>query len=142
MNRDELIKLIIYQRERMEAMEVGRKESDRRISELTDKISALTEQLRKSNDAMSAMTVHMSELMWHSRQKRKSLRNYRGELTTRRNPCRTTLTWRKGQGTRQMDRMRFKENVAFIAWARPTERWTRTTTYTQSWNASRNSLPR
>ena len=49
MTRDELIKFIIYQRERMEESDAARKESDRRISELTDKISELTELLRKSN---------------------------------------------------------------------------------------------
>ena len=61
MNRDELIKLAIYQRERMEEMEAARKESDRRISELTDKISELTEQLRKNNESMTAMVVQLSE---------------------------------------------------------------------------------
>ena len=50
MNRDELIKLAIYQRERVEEMESARKESDRQNAELTDKLSALTEQLRKNND--------------------------------------------------------------------------------------------
>ena len=55
MNRDELIKLAIYQRERMDEMESARKESDRKNAELTDKLSALTEQLRKNNEAMSAM---------------------------------------------------------------------------------------
>ena len=63
MNRDELIKLIIYQRERMEESDAARKESDRRISELTDKISELTELLRKSNETTSSMAVQMSELL-------------------------------------------------------------------------------
>ena len=63
MTRDELIKLAIYQRERMEELEAARKESDRRISELTDKISELTELLRKSNESTSAMSVQMSELL-------------------------------------------------------------------------------
>lgn len=67
MNRDELIKLIIYLRERLEdadaARKAARKESDRRISGLTDKISELTEQLRKSNETTSAMAIQMSELL-------------------------------------------------------------------------------
>ena len=46
MNRDELIKLAIYQRERMDEMESARKESD-----------------RKNNEAMSAMAAQISELM-------------------------------------------------------------------------------
>ena len=63
MNRDELIKLIIYLRERLEDADAARKESDRRISGLTEKISELTEQLRKSNETTSAMAVQMSELL-------------------------------------------------------------------------------
>lgn len=69
MNRDELIKLIIYQRERMEEADFARKESDRRISELTGKISELTELLRKSNGTASAMVVQVSELMRQLREK-------------------------------------------------------------------------
>ncbi len=63
MNRDELIKLAIYQRERLEEMEAARKESDRKKAELTDRISELTEQLRKSNEAVFTMTEQISELM-------------------------------------------------------------------------------
>lgn len=63
MNRDELIKLIIYLRVRLEDADAARKESDRRISGLTEKISELTEQLRKSNETTSAMAVQMSELL-------------------------------------------------------------------------------
>lgn len=69
MNRDELIKLIIYLRERLEDADAARKESDRRISGLTDKISELTEQLRKSNETTSAMAVQMSELLGQLREK-------------------------------------------------------------------------
>ena len=67
MDRDELIKLAICQRERLEESDTARKESDRRISELTDRISELSEQLRKSNESMSAMAVQMSELIKLSR---------------------------------------------------------------------------
>lgn len=63
MNRDELIKLIIYLRGRLEDADAARKESDRRISGLTEKISELTEQLRKSNETTSTMAVQMSELL-------------------------------------------------------------------------------
>lgn len=72
MNRDELIKLIIYLQERLEEADFARKkereESSGRISglteqvsALTDKMSELTEQLRKNNEAMSAMAVQMAE---------------------------------------------------------------------------------
>lgn len=69
MNRDELIKLIFYLRERLEEADFARKESDRRISELTDKVSELTEQLRKGNDTATAMAVQMSELLKQLREK-------------------------------------------------------------------------
>lgn len=72
MNRDELIKLIIYLQERLEEADFTRnkerEESSGRISgltsqvsALTDKITELTEQLRKNNEAMSAMAVQMAE---------------------------------------------------------------------------------
>ena len=62
MNRDELIKLIEYLRERLEETEACRKENDRRISELTDRISGLTEMLRQSNEHASVMAAQLSEL--------------------------------------------------------------------------------
>ena len=54
MNKDGLIRLAICLRERLEEAETARKENDRRISELTDRIFRLTELLRKSNESMSA----------------------------------------------------------------------------------------
>lgn len=76
MDKDELIKLTIYQRERMEEMEVARKETDRKNAELTDSLSALTEQLHKINETMAAMASQISELM--------------GQLKTAREGCETT----------------------------------------------------
>ena len=80
MNRDELIKLAIYQRERLEESDAARKkereESAGRISaltaqvsELTDRLSELTEQLRKNNKSMSAMTEQVFGLMKQLREK-------------------------------------------------------------------------
>ena len=72
MDRDELVKLVIFLQERLEEADLARRkereESSGRISgltaqvsALTDKISELTEQLRKNNGAMSAMAVQMAE---------------------------------------------------------------------------------
>ena len=80
MTRDELIKLIIYQRERMEESDAARKESDRRISELTDKISELTELLRKSNEATSAMAVQMSGLLKQLGEKDRKIAELQSEV--------------------------------------------------------------
>ena len=80
MNRDELIKLIIYQRERMEESDAARKESDRRISELTDKISELTELLRKSNETTSSMAVQMSELLNQLKEKDRQIAELQSEV--------------------------------------------------------------
>ena len=100
MNRDELIKLAIYQRERMERAEAARKESDRRISELTDKISALTEQLRKNNESMSAMVVQLSEQSRLLREKDEKI----AELQSTVKVGRRHLFDRKSQkGTRKKD---------------------------------------
>lgn len=101
MNRDELIKLAIYQRERMEEMESARKESDRRISELTDKISELTELLRKSNETTSAMAVQVSELLRQLREKDRKI----AELQSTVKAGRKNLFRRKSQkGTKAKDR--------------------------------------
>ena len=78
--RDELIKLIIYQRERMEESDAARKESDRLISELTDKISELTELLRKSNEATSAMAVQMSGLLKQLGEKDRKIAELQSEV--------------------------------------------------------------
>ena len=80
MNRDELIKLAIYQRERMEEMEAARKETDRRNATLTEQLSALTEQLRKSNEAMSEMAAQMSELMRQLKAEREESAKLRSEV--------------------------------------------------------------
>ena len=80
MSRDELIKLAVYQRERLEESDAARKkereESAGRISaltaqvsELTDKLSELTEQLRKNNESMSAMAGQVFGLMKQLRKK-------------------------------------------------------------------------
>ena len=67
MNRDELIKLAAYLTERLEESEATRKkereESAGSISALTAQVSALTEELRKSNEAVFTMTGQISELM-------------------------------------------------------------------------------
>ena len=101
MNRDELIKLAIYQRERMEEMESARKESDRRISELTDKISELTELLRKGNETTSAMAVQVSELLRQLREKDRKI----AELQSTVKAGRKNLFGRKSQkGTKAKDK--------------------------------------
>ena len=101
MNRDELIKLAIYQRERMEEMESARKESDRKNAELTDKLSALTEQLRKNNEAMSAMATQVSELMRQLKAEREEGAKLRSEVKV----GRRHLFGRKSQkGTKAKDR--------------------------------------
>ena len=80
MNRDELIKLAIYQRERLEEAEIARRKEHEesagrisaltvQVSELTAKLSALTEQLRKNNESLSAMTEQVFGLMRQLREK-------------------------------------------------------------------------
>ena len=111
MNRDELIKLAIYQRERLEESDAARKkereESAGRISalttqvsELTDKISELTEQLRKNNESMSAMTEQVFGLMKQLREKDEKI----AELQSTVKVGRRHLFDRKSQkGTRNKD---------------------------------------
>ena len=100
MNRDELIKLAIYQRERMEEMEAARKESDRKNAELTGRISELTELLRKSNEAMSTMAGQMSELIRQLKAEREESAKLRSEVKV----GRRHLFDRKSQkGTRNKD---------------------------------------
>ena len=100
MNRDELIKLAIYQRERMEEMEAARKESDRKNAELTGRISELTELLRKSNEAMSTMVGQMSELIRQLKAEREESAKLRSEVKV----GRRHLFDRKSQkGTRKKD---------------------------------------
>lgn len=101
MNRDELIKLAIYQRERMEEMESARKESDRKNAELTDKLSALTEQLRKNNEAMSAMAAQVSELMRQLKAEREEAAKLRSEVKAGR---RHLFGCKSQKGTKAKDR--------------------------------------
>ena len=93
MNRDELIKLAIYQRERLEESDAARKkereESAGRISaltaqvsELTDKISELTEQLRKNNESMSAMAGQVFGLMKQLREKDEKIAELQSTVKT------------------------------------------------------------
>ena len=101
MNRDELIKQAIYQRKRMEEMEAARKETDRKNAELTDKLSALTGQLRKSNEVMSGMAAQMSELMRQLKAEREEAAKLRSEVKA----GRKNLFGRKSQkGTKAKDK--------------------------------------
>ena len=111
MNRDELIKLAVYQRERMEEVEAARRkereESAGRISaltaqvsELTGKLSELTEQLRKNNESLSAMVVQLSEQSRLLREKDEKI----AELQSTVKVERRHLFDRKSQkGTRKKD---------------------------------------
>ena len=94
-NRDELVKLTIYQRERMEEAEaIRRKEHEEsagrisalttQVSELTDKLSALTEQLRKNNESLSAMTEQVFGLMRQLREKDEKIAELQGTVKVRR----------------------------------------------------------
>ena len=107
-NRDELVKLTIYQRERMEEAEaIRRKEHEEKeaeairrkeheesagrisalttqVSELTDKLSALTEQLRKNNESLSAMTEQVFGLMRQLREKDEKIAELQGTVKVRR----------------------------------------------------------
>ena len=111
MNRDELIKLAVYQRERLEESDAARKkereESAGRISaltaqvsELTAKLSELTEQLRKNNESMSAMTGQVFGLMKQLKEKDVKI----AELQSTVKAGRRHLFGRKSQkGTRNKD---------------------------------------
>lgn len=80
MNRDELIKLANYQRERLEEADLARRESDRKNAELSDKLTELTELLRKSNEAVSAMAVQVSELTRQLKAEREESAKLRSEV--------------------------------------------------------------
>ena len=80
MNRDELIKLAIYQRERLEEADLARRESDRKNAELSDKLTEQTELLRKSNEAVSAMAVQVSELTRQLKAEREESAKLRSEV--------------------------------------------------------------
>ena len=80
MNRDELIKLANYQKERLEEADLARRESDRKNAELSDKLTELTELLRKSNEAVSAMAVQVSELTRQLKAEREESAKLRSEV--------------------------------------------------------------
>lgn len=80
MNRDELIRLIIYLQERLEETDLARRESDRKNAELSAKLTELTELLRKGNEATSAMAVQMSELTGQLKEERKETAKLRSEV--------------------------------------------------------------
>ena len=95
MNRDELARLAIYQRERMEEAEaIRRKEHEEsagrisalttQVSELTDKLSELTEQLRKNNESLSAMTEQVFGLMRQLREKDEKIAELQSAVKVRR----------------------------------------------------------
>lgn len=73
-NRDELIKLIVYLRERLEESDTARRREREesasmisdltaQVSALTEKISELTDMLRKSREDTSALTLQLSVLL-------------------------------------------------------------------------------
>ena len=111
MNRDELIKLAIYQRERLEEAEIARRKEHEesagrisaltvQVSELTAKLSALTEQLRKNNESLSAMTEQVFGLMKQLKEKDEKI----AELQSTVKVGRRNLFDRKSQkGTRKKD---------------------------------------
>lgn len=101
MDRYELIKLIIYQSEREEA-DAARKENDRRIFELTDKISELTEQPRKSNETTSLMSSQMSELPWQLKDKDRKIAELQ---STAKVACKTCSGANSRMARRQSTRM-------------------------------------
>lgn len=82
-------------------LESARKESDRKNAELTENLSALTEQLRKNNEAMSAMAAQVSELLRLLREKDRKI----AELQSTVKAGRKNLFGRKSQkGTQAKDR--------------------------------------
>lgn len=100
MNRDELIKLANYQRERLEEADLARRESDRKNAELSDKLTELTELLRKSNEAVSVMAVQVSELTSQLKAEREESAKLRSEVKT----GRRNFFGRKSQkGTKSKD---------------------------------------
>ena len=100
MSREELIKLVVYLQERLEESDAARKADSRRMSEMADKISELTELLRKNNEAMSAMAVQVSDLMKQLKAEREESAKLRSEVKV----GRRHLFDRKSQkGTRKKD---------------------------------------
>ena len=104
MSRDELIKLVTYLTGRLEESDVARRkereESAGNISALTAQVSALTEQLRKSNEAVFTMTGQISELMRQLKAEKEKSAKLQSEVKV----GRRHLFGRKSQkGTRDKD---------------------------------------
>ena len=104
MSRDELIKLVTYLTGRLEESDVARRkereESAGNISALTTQVSALTEQLRKSNEAVFTMTGQISELMRQLKAEKEKSAKLQSEVKV----GRRHLFGRKSQkGTRDKD---------------------------------------
>ena len=104
MSRDELIKLVAYLTDRLEESDVARKkereESTGSISALAAQVSALTEQLRKTNEVMSAMATQLSEQSKLLREKDEKIAELQGTVKI----GRRHLFDRKSQkGTRKKD---------------------------------------
>ena len=104
MSRDELIKLVTYLTGRLEESDVAlrkeREESAGNISALTAQVSALTEQLRKSNEAVFTMTGQISELMRQLKAEKEKSAKLQSEVKV----GRRHLFGRKSQkGTRDKD---------------------------------------
>ena len=104
MNRDELIRLVAYLTDRLGESDVARKkereESTGSISALAAQVSALTEQLRKTNEVMSAMATQLSEQSKLLREKDEKIAELQGTVKI----GRRHLFDRKSQkGTRKKD---------------------------------------
>ena len=104
MSRDELIKLVTYLTGRLEESDVARRkereESAGNISALTAQVSALTEQLRKSNEAVFTMTGQISERMRQLKAEKEKSAKLQSEVKV----GRRHLFGRKSQkGTRDKD---------------------------------------
>ena len=112
MNRDELIKLAIYQRERMEEMESARKKEREdsagmisgltaEVSELNRRVGELTEMLRASNQNALGMSRQISELLEQLKEKDRKIEEL--QVTVR--AGRKNLSGRKSQkGTKVKDK--------------------------------------
>lgn len=100
MSREELIRLVVYLQERLEESGAARKADSRRMSEMSDKISELTELLRKSNEAMSAMAVQVSDLMRQLKTEKEESAKLRSEVKVGR---RNRFVRKYQKGTRKSD---------------------------------------
>lgn len=104
MSRDELIKLVTYLTGRLEESDVARRkereESAGNISALTAQVSALTEQLRKSNEAVFTMTGQISELMRQLKAEKEKSAKLQSEVKV---GCRHLFGRKSQKGTRDKD---------------------------------------